>query len=386
MSTPAGANRSPSYGWRMGSLGGTPMFLGRSWPIIAIVIVAAFGPRLGAVGRGSAYGYVVALAYAVLLLISVLVHETAHALAARWSGHPVDRIVADVWGGHTVYDATRSRPGATAVIAVVGPLANLLLAGLGYVLLAFVTGATAQLLVGVVTWANLLVGLFNLLPGLPLDGGQIVSALVWKATGRKGTGLVAAGWLGRVLAVGAVLYILGVPLLRGHQPDLTTLLWTVLIAVFLWKGASDAVRSGHIHEATAGPVDPVLDPAVLVPTASTVEEAVVSASSGGRAVVIVGTDARGWPVGVVPGSAISEIPESRRATTTVAAALQAERPEWVVALPADAVLTDLVRVMGERSLPVAVVIDEVTRGVRGVARAERVNDVVGAELARRGRR
>ncbi|EWT07919.1 peptidase [Intrasporangium chromatireducens Q5-1] len=385
MSTPAGASRSP-YGWRMGSLGGTPVFLGRSWPIIAIIIVAVFGPRLGAVGRSPAYGYVVALGYALLLLVSVLVHETAHALAARWSGHPVDRIVADVWGGHTVYDATRSRPGATALIAVVGPVANLVLAGVGYVALPFVTGDTAQLLLSVVTWANLLVGLFNLLPGLPLDGGQIVSALVWKATGSKGTGLVAAGWLGRLLAAGAVVYIVGVPLLQGRQPDLTTLLWTVLIGVFLWKGASDAIRSGHIHEATAGPVDPVLDPALLVPSSNTVEEAVRTASAGGRPVVIVGTDATGWPVGVVPGSAISEIPEARRSATTVSAALQTERPDWVVALPSDAVLTDLVRVMGERSLPVAVVIDEATRGVRGVARAERINEVVGAELARRGRR
>jgi Zn-dependent protease len=338
------------------------------------------------VGRGPAYGYVVALGYAVLLLVSVLVHEAAHALAARWSGHPVDRIVADVWGGHTVYDATRSRPGATAVIAVVGPVANLLLAGLGYVFLPFVTGDTARLLVGVVTWANLLVGLFNLLPGLPLDGGQIVSSLVWKATGSKGAGLVAAGWFGRVLAVAAVVYIVGVPLSEGQQPDLTTLLWTVVIALFLWKGASDAIRSGQIHRATAGPVDPVLDPALLVPTTSTVEQAVRTASAGGRAVIIVGTDPTGWPIGVVPGSAIGDIPESRHAATPVSAALQAERPEWVVALPGDAVLTDLVRVMGERSLPVAVVIDEATRSVRGVARAERINEVVGAALGRRGRR
>ncbi|MDN5794670.1 MAG: site-2 protease family protein [Intrasporangium sp.] len=385
MTTPPGASRSP-HGWRMGSLGGTPVYLGRSWPIIAVVIVVLFGPRLGDVGRGPAYGYLVALGYAVLLLVSVLVHEAAHALAARWSGHPVDRIVADVWGGHTVYDATRSHPGATAVIAVVGPLANLALAALGYVLLPLVRGDTAQLLVGVVTWANLLVGLFNLLPGLPLDGGQIVSALVWKVTGRKGTGLVAAGWLGRVLAVGGVAYLVGVPLAQGRQPDLTTLLWAALIAFFLWKGASDAIRSGHIHEATAGPVDPVLDPAVLVPTSSTVAQAVATASAGGRPVVIIGTDSAGWPVGVVPGSALADIPESRRGTTSLSAALQPEQRDWVVALPPEAVLTDLVRAMGERSLSIAVVIDEPTRGVRGVARAERVNEVVGAELARRGHR
>jgi Zn-dependent protease len=350
-----------------------------------VVIVVLIGPQLGRADRGASYGYLVALGYALLLLVSVLVHEVAHALAARWTGHPVDRIVADVWGGHTVYDATRSRPGTTALIAVVGPLANLVLAGVGYLLLPLVPGGTPRLLLGIVTMANLLVGLFNLLPGLPLDGGQIVSSLVWKATGSKGRGLVAAGWLGRIIAAGGVVLLVVLPLMRRESLDQTTFIWTLIIAAFLWVGASSAIRSGRIHEATSGPVEQVLDPALLVPSASTVADAVAKAAASGHPVVIVGTDPSGWPVGVVPGSAIGEIPESRRETTTVAAALQAEPPEWVVPLASDAVLTDLVRVMGERALPVAVVIDEQARTVRGVARAERVNEVVGALLGRRGR-
>jgi Zn-dependent protease len=385
MSSPGRAPRS-AHGWRIGSLGGTPVFLGRSWPIILVVIVVLIGPQLGRVDRGPSYGYLVALGYAVLLLVSVLVHEVAHALAARWTGHPVDRIVADVWGGHTVYDATRSRPGTTALIAAVGPVANLILAGVGYLLLPLLSGGTPRLLLGIVTLANLLVGLFTLLPGLPLDGGQIVSSLVWKATGSKGTGLVAAGWLGRVIAVGGVVLLVGLPLMRGESQDQTTFIWTLIIAGFLWVGASSAIRSGRIHEATSGPVEPVLDPALLVASASTVADAVATASAAGHPVVIVATDASGWPVGVVPGSALGEIPEGARGTTLVSAALQAEPPEWVVPLAADAVLTDLVRVMGERSLAVAVVIDEQSRTVRGVARAERVNEVVGALLDRRGRR
>ena len=126
MSTPAG-RRSP-HGWQIGSLAGSPVYLGRSWPVIAVVIVVVFGPNLARPERGPEYGYLAAAGYALLLLLSVLVHEAAHALAARWRGHPVDRIVADVWGGHTVYDDTRTSPGATALIAVVGPLANLALA------------------------------------------------------------------------------------------------------------------------------------------------------------------------------------------------------------------------------------------------------------------
>ena len=118
MSTPV--RPAAAHGWRIGSLAGIPVYLGRSWPIIAVLIVVVFGPNLARPDRGASYGYLLAAGYAVLLLVSVLVHEASHALAARWRGHPVSRIVADVWGGHTVYDATRSSPTTTALVAVVG--------------------------------------------------------------------------------------------------------------------------------------------------------------------------------------------------------------------------------------------------------------------------
>src|SRR3954468_5490691 len=137
MSTPA--RRTAAHGWRIGTLAGTPVYLGRSWPVVAVLIVVVFGPNLARPDRGTSYGYLLAAGYAVLLLLSVLVHEAAHALAARWRGHPVSRIVADVWGGHTVYDATRSSPTTTAVVAVVGPLSNLVLAALVWGLHPFTT-------------------------------------------------------------------------------------------------------------------------------------------------------------------------------------------------------------------------------------------------------
>ncbi|NUR80651.1 MAG: peptidase M50, partial [Dermatophilaceae bacterium] len=263
MSTPA-RRPGPSHGWRIGSLAGTPVYLGRSWPLIAALIVVVFGPNLARADRGPAYGYLLAGGYAVLLLVSVLVHEAAHALAAQWRGHPVSRIVADVWGGHTVYDATRSSPGTTALVAVVGPLSNLLLAALVWGVHALTTNETALTLLGIVAVANLLVGLFNLLPGLPLDGGQIVSALVWRATGSKGRGLVAAGWLGRVVAVLTVAWFALRPLVEGRSPDVFDIVWPVAIAFFLWQGATAAVRAGHIHEVTSGLATDVLEPVVLV--------------------------------------------------------------------------------------------------------------------------
>lgn len=377
------ARPSAAHGWRIGSLAGTPVYLGRSWPVIAVLIVVVFGPNLARPDRGPSYGYLLAAGYAVLLLVSVLVHEAAHAFAARWRGHPVSRIVADVWGGHTVYDATRSSPTTTAIVAVVGPLSNLALAAAVWGLLGLTTNETAQTLLGIVAVANLLVGLFNLLPGLPLDGGQIVSALVWRATGSRGRGLVAAGWLGRVVAVITVAWFALRPLAEGRSPDLFDIVWPVAIAFFLWQGATGAVRAGHIHVATAGLAREVLEPLSLVAGTTPLSEVDAAVGSGAW---VAAADPTGWPLGVVDAESAAAVPHEARGRTAIASVTVAQPAAWVVALPHDAVLTDLIRVMSENELSLAVVVDEQSRDVQGLATAERINAVVGAELGRRGRR
>ena len=395
MSTPAG-RRSP-HGWQIGSLAGSPVYLGRSWPVIAVVIVVVFGPNLARPDRGPEYGYLAAAGYALLLLLSVLVHEAAHALAARWRGHPVDRIVADVWGGHTVYDATRTSPGSTALIAVVGPFANLALAVVGLLLQSITTNDTALLLLTIITYANLLVGLFNLLPGLPLDGGQIVSALVWRVTGRRGAGFVVAGWLGRVVALATVAWFVVVPFVRGEPGDAFGMIFPIVIAAFLWQGATGAIRAGHIHEATAQPAAEVLEPLVVVAATTTLAQVDEALASGALRptpprqvpdgqVWLATSDGRGWPVGVVEPGATQAVPPEARARTALSAVTVAQPGAWVVALAPTDVLTDLIRVMSERSLSYAVVVDSSTRSVLGLATAEQINAVVGAQLARRGRR
>lgn len=376
------ARPDAAHGWRIGSLAGTPVYLGRSWPVIAVVIVVIFGPNLSRPDRGASYGYLLAGGYAVLLLASVLVHEAAHALAARWRGHPVSRIVADVWGGHTVYDSTRSSPTTTALVAVVGPLSNLLLAAVVWGIRSVSTNDTAQTLLGIVAFANLLVGLFNLLPGLPLDGGQIVSALVWRATGSKGRGLVAAGWLGRVVAAATVAWFVLRGFLEGRTPQVFDIVWPVAIAFFLWQGATAAVRAGHIHLASASRATEVLEPLVLVPGTSSLDE-VATVGSG---TWVATADPNGWPMGLLDAESASRVPDASRGHTPAASVTLAQPPAWVVALPGDAVLTDLIRAMSDDDLSFAVVVDEATRDVLGLARAERINSVVGAELARRGRR
>ena len=285
----AGPGTTASYGWRIGAIRGIPVYLGRSWPVIAIVVVVTFAPNVStSTGEyGGVFGYAVAVAYAVLLLLSVLAHEAGHALVARRFGFRVDRVVADLWGGHTVYDSSTSRAGTSAVISVSGPLANLALAGIGYALMqALDPDGVVGLLLFAVTLTNAFVGVFNLLPGLPLDGGYLVHALVWKVTGDRNRALIVAGWLGRVVTVVFVLWLVGRPLLLGQPPSLVTIVWCGLIGAFLWMGATSAIRAGQSRRVIERvPLARVLRPAMVVGVGDSVASVLArvdGAASGGR--------------------------------------------------------------------------------------------------------
>ncbi|MDQ2781558.1 MAG: site-2 protease family protein [Actinomycetota bacterium] len=355
---PAGqASADRTFGWRIGGIRGIPVYLGRSWPVVAIAVVVLFGPNVrDSVGAsGGVFGYAVAVAYAVLLLFSVLAHEAAHALSALAYGYRVDRIVADLWGGHTVYDSSTSRPGPSAGIAVAGPLANLAIAGVGYAVTQLLQpDGVLGLLLGALTLTNLFVGAFNLLPGLPLDGGYLVDALVWRVTGDRNRGLIVAGWLGRILTMLVVLWFVGRPLLLGQSPSLYTIIWCGLIGAFLWSGASNAIRSGTSRRAIESvPLSRVLRPAVLVGDQESVAAALSRVDGAGAGVrrdtglltpgsgragmpvaplAVVVTDA-GQPVGLLDVDTARGIDHERWSEVRVQAVTHRQPDGWVVAVP-----------------------------------------------------
>ncbi|GAB3590989.1 hypothetical protein GCM10027446_07550 [Angustibacter peucedani] len=244
---PPVAGRRP--GISLGRLAGVPVYLAPSWFVVAVVVVVVFAPQVeGAVGLVAPTTYLVAAAYAVLLLVSVLVHEFAHALTARALGLPVQEVVADLWGGHTQFTDDAPTPGRSALVAVVGPLANGALAGLGLLVLpALQPGGVPRLLAVALVFSNAFVAVFNLAPGLPLDGGRVVESLVWAVGGRRWAGTLAAGWCGRVVAVAVVLWGIGLPLLSGRRPSAFTLVWSLMIAALLWQGAGAAVALGRLR-------------------------------------------------------------------------------------------------------------------------------------------
>ncbi len=360
-------------GWRIGSLRGTPIYLGRTWPILVLVILATFGPSLSRsrpdLGAGA---YAVAFAYALLLLVSVLAHEAAHALTAQAFGHRVHRIVADLMGGHTSYQSDSNTPGRSAMVALAGPLANAALALVAWQLLAVTPAGVPRLLMGAMAYSNAFVAVFNLLPGLPLDGGFVLDALVWRITGRRTTGLLVAGWSGRVLAALVALWFIGRPLLSGRAPDFFSIAWGALIGSFLWAGAGGAIRSARaralLDQVRLGDL---LHPTALVPAGSSVADAVRLYGVHGAQVVAV-QDAQGVPTAVVDPRAVQSVPVDQQAVTPVLAVAHQQPAGWVIDLAPDVPVTDAVERMAQ--LEVGVILVRLPGGGHGLLDAGEVED------------
>jgi hypothetical protein len=218
------------------------------------------------------------------------------------------------------------------MVAFAGPLLSLGLAVAGYVVYLFVPPDT---IIGVLIqqlWlSNLIVGIFNLLPGLPLDGGRMLRAGVWKATRNPGSGTVAAAWVGRVLAVALVVVPVGLTLITGQGQDLTFLLWSVLLASFIWMGASQSLRSARVRARIPKVQARALGrPAIAVTADVPLAEALRRAQEAGARSIVV-ADHEGRPVAIVNEAAVGATPEHRRPWISTGAVARALEPALVLA-------------------------------------------------------
>jgi len=319
-----------SEGIPLGRIGGVPVTLAWSWFIIAAVIVFLFGPRVASAipGLGTTAAYAVALGYALLLLFSVLVHELAHALTAKAWNWPTPRIVLTLWGGHTQFGDVRATPGKSLAVALAGPAANFLLALAGLGLLVFLdTGTVGRLLADIFVWANLLVAIFNVLPGLPLDGGRIVETIVWKATGSQDRGTLAAGWAGRIIAAALVAAIVVPPFLQGRTPDFSLLLITALVSGFLWMGAGASISNARMRlRLPAVSAAALMEPAAQLPASTPVAEVRLAAAAAGPRTALVLTAPTGQPEAIVDPGALAAVPEHLAAQTPAYAVARALAP------------------------------------------------------------
>ena len=227
---------------------GIPVYVSPYWFLIAGVFVVVNANGLASTLHGSTR-FVVAAAFVVLLYVSVLIHELSHSLVARGYGLPVRRILLYPLGGFSEIEREPPTPGREFLVSAAGPALSLVLAAACYGLMHVVAlNTVAGTLVSQLRWANLVVGIFNLLPGLPLDGGRMLRAVIWKLTGRQTTSTIAAAWAGRVIAVSLFVLPFLTGAVNGTGGDLVTVLWLAVIAAFMWTGAGQAIKATRFRE------------------------------------------------------------------------------------------------------------------------------------------
>jgi Zn-dependent protease len=291
---------------------GIPVYISPYWFLIAGLFVLLYANSAVLAGS-SGVRYVVAAAFVVLLYVSVLVHELSHSLVARGFGLPVRRILLYPLGGFSEIEQEPPTPGREFLVSAAGPLLSLVLAAAGYGIIEAVhpRGLTG-LLIQQLVWANLLVGIFNLLPGLPLDGGRMLRAGVWKLTGKPTVATVAAAWAGRLLAVAVLVLPPTLLALAGDQVQIFDVIWFGVIAAFMWTGATQSLRATRVRQRLpALQARTLARRAIPIPATLPLAEAIRRAdAAGARAVVIV--DHEDKPIAIVNESAVMATPPQRR--------------------------------------------------------------------------
>ncbi len=329
---------------RVGSVRGVDVLVRSSWLLVALLIAVLLAPRIEQVEPGlGVLKYVAGVAFAVLLYLSVLLHEISHALMAQRYGLGVRSISLHFLGGATEIDSEARTPGQEFKVAVVGPLTSLAVGAAAAALLLVTPDGLLRLAVAGLAGANLLVGVLNLVPGLPLDGGRVLRAAVWRVTSDMHRGTIVAAWGGRACAVLVLAWPVLAGSIFGFTPDIFDYLIAVVIASFLWTGATASIVSARVRRRLPSlRARPLARRVIAVPDDLSVAEAVRRAQEAGAGamVVHVGDDRLS---GVVSEAALLATPEERRAWVPVSAV--ARSIEEGLVLPADITGEDLVRAM-----------------------------------------
>jgi Zn-dependent protease/CBS domain-containing protein len=234
--------------WQIASLFGIPIYIDSSWFIVlALVTIINAGDvnASGIVGDRPIWGWIAGLILALLLFISVLLHELGHSLVARSQGIIVNSITLFLFGGIAAIDRESKTPTQALLVAIAGPLVSISLCGLFFSIAPFVTDSSlTEFIVADLARINLVLALFNLIPGLPLDGGQALKAIVWKVSGDRFTGIRWAAASGKLIGLLAIALGIFTFLLLGEF----SATWLVLIGWFVFRNANAYDRLTQLQQ------------------------------------------------------------------------------------------------------------------------------------------
>jgi Zn-dependent protease len=260
---------------RLGTLFGIPFFVNPSWFLVLGLVTLSYGDGLAAAFPSLLTGVplILGLVTGLLVFASVLAHELGHSFVAMRQGIAVRSISLFLFGGVASLEKESETPADAFWVAIAGPAVSFLLFGLltlGNDLISLPAPLAA--IISVLATVNLTLGVFNLIPGLPLDGGNILKAIVWKVTGNPYQGVKFASWVGQ--AFGYIAIASGVlPLVLFGSFDN---LWNALIGWFLLQNAQQSAQFARVQSQLVG---------LVAADVVTANSPIVSAKSSLRAFV-----------------------------------------------------------------------------------------------------
>jgi Zn-dependent protease/CBS domain-containing protein len=343
---------------RVGSLFGIPFYVNLSWFLILSLITWDYGNQLGlafpALGISA---WLLGLIAALLLFTSVLAHELGHSFVAQRQGIAVNSITLFLFGGLASLSEESKTPAGAFWVAIAGPVVSLLLYG-GLTAVTSFTGISgaAAAVISLVASINLALAVFNLLPGLPLDGGNVLKAIVWKITGKPYKGVAFAskagqflGWVG--IGLGA-LYMLGISNIGS--------IWTLLVGWFLLQNADRYAQAASIQEQLSGltaadaviPNSPIVSGDLLLREFA--NRYIIGSSTDWQKYLV--TDTAGQLVGEIPIDALKTIPTNDWWTVEVRSLMQPT--ENLESVAANRPLLEVITLLEEKKLPSVIVKDE----------------------------
>jgi Zn-dependent protease/CBS domain-containing protein len=306
---------------RVGNLFGIPFYVNISWFLVLALVTWDYGGGLASAfpQLAGALPWVLGLGAALMLFASVLAHELGHSFAAMRQGIKVNSITLFLFGGLAALEKESESPQGAFWVAIAGPLVSFALFAL-----FFTTGQVLSLsgpigaVVALLAYINLALGAFNLIPGLPLDGGNVLKALVWKITGEPYKGMVFASRVGQLIGWTAI--SLGAASIIGLSPIGN--IWTLLIGLFLLQNANRTAQFGEIQGRLNGLTaeDAVTNNSPIVNAATSLrefaDEALLSGNVKWRKFLVVNQDDE--LVGAVLLDTLKQVPREHWSETTVA--------------------------------------------------------------------
>ncbi len=343
---------------KVGNLFGIPFYVNPSWFIVLALVTFTYGGQLTQFPQlTGAMPWLLGLVAALLMFSSVLAHELGHSFVALSQGIEVKSITLFIFGGLASLGEESKNPGDSFKVAIAGPLVSFLLFGLFTAVNTFIPlPVPIAAIVGLLAMINLVLGVFNLIPGLPLDGGNVLKSIVWKITGNPYKGIAFASRLGQffgwvAIALG-VLSVLGISNVGS--------IWTLLIGWFLLQNANRYAQSATIQEKLDGltAADAVYPDSPIVSADSSLREFAnnyIIGSTGNWRKFLV-TDEQDQLIGEISVDALKTVSTNDWWDVKVRDLMKpTDSPETIAS---DQPLLDVVKLLEEKQIPALIVTKE----------------------------